>query len=602
VKRLVVFVVIAIGLGTAGVARSATPKPSIVPSRTTCVAPCSVYFDATQSDSNGDGVAADWFPDLVDATFAWNFGDATAAGKSWAYGPRATTSSALSKNVDMGFVAAHLFEQPGTYTVQLRITNSTGAQASATTAINVSAWNNSTNGPTYCFSTSGTFTGCPSGSTQVTQSNFTTAVNQCTSSGARHARCIFRGGESFTSSGSVSVKDGTSAAGTIVAGGAALYGFGTGHAIITGSDAPGARTGIAVFDFRWTNGGGPGGNVSKTHILVWNNEVSCTNCGSAFPTDRGNYNFLIDNYMHDMAGYCWGDYIQQYGAQMGNACVRASRSLGSDHDFRNAAPTMMIMSHNYAQVDNPTYTGWKLNATDNPTGTPTFHVWFYDNECAAASNSMSCVEYGPQYGGINEPVKQGVFDSNFLHMLSGFNVPYTGFDIVNCDSCVLRNNVFQSHDNGNGSISIKSFSGSGSPAPGVNNAVVGNSAWNTAGSNCTISMVVAGAVSNTTIRDNLSYLANGSCSIVSCGGTANCTNDHNLRATSKPFTGGAPTTLDAFRLAAGSSPIGQGVSTSGLLIDAVGTARDATPDLGAYEHSTGVAQGPPPPPVLMSGQ
>jgi hypothetical protein len=580
------------------------------------VAPCFVYFDATQSDSDGDGVVGEWLSDLVDATFVWNFGDATAAGKSWAAGARSTTSTPMSKNVDMGYVAAHVFEQPGTYTVQLRITNSAGAQASATTVINVSAWNNSTNGPTYCFSTNGTFTGCPSGSTQVTQSDFKAAVNQCTNNGARGARCLFRGGQSFTASGSMSVADGGPSSGTIIAGGN-LYGFGSGRATITDNAAPPPRTGEAVFGLRWTNSGGPGADTTKTHMLIWDTEVSCTGCGSAFGGDRGNYNGIIGNYIHDMYSYGWGAALQQSGAFMGNFIEKTGQGDGSsNHAYRNAAATRLVLSHNKVKLD-PPVTGrgstdlFKLNATDYPQGTPTLYLWFYDNDCVAnGKNAATCVNYGLQYDGINEPVAKSIFDSNFSHSLLDPPVPITSFEIKNCNSCVLRNNVIQQPDNGAGGITIVSYTSAGDPPASTNNVVVGNSAWNAQGSGCSISAYNIGvpsgqsatATSNTTFRDNLYYFANGTCSVVSCGSSINCTNDHNLRTSTKPFTGLAPTTLDDFKLAAGSNPIGQGASTTGLLVDAVGAVRGTTPDIGAYEFNTAVTQGPPPPPVLMSGQ
>ncbi len=73
----------------------------ITPSRTQGVAPLSVFFDATGTPSLADG-------SYLDATFLWNFDkDKTDPGGKY--------------REASGFVAAHVFEKPGTYRVRLTV-------------------------------------------------------------------------------------------------------------------------------------------------------------------------------------------------------------------------------------------------------------------------------------------------------------------------------------------------------------------------------------------------------------------------------------------------------------------------------------------------
>jgi hypothetical protein len=626
---------------------------SINASRTTCAAPCFVYFSGLQTDTNNNGqhgTAAEWFGDIVQASFKWNFGDSTAAGKTWAYGAQAAASNSPSKNVDHGFETAHIFEQPGTYTVVLVVTRaSDGVQSQSNATITVNDWNNNGGStPTYCFSTSGTFPAdasvCGTGgsATRQTQTNVTTAVNNCTSTGTRIARCIFRGGENFNGySGLPSVAaqatDDAAQATLIISGD--FYGYGTGKAELSVKDtAFQVKPGTQIVGFKYDDSGQRGGGGTDAsgfkNLLYWNNELSCTTCSSAFG-NLGIHSGIMENYFHDMHLYCWGDWTQQYGAQMGNKATRCAGG-GSGHDFRNAAPSGMIMSHQLFTGDaaiNPanggSFTGWKLNAQDNAVqppigaGIPTEFVWFYDNECVVNGTSFSfaCMVYEPQFGGgcnctptngcagdtPNEPMARGIFDANFLHFAPGILANSTMLAVTNCDSCVLRNNVIQRGDNGGQALAVGSeqweAGSEPTPAPSTNNIVEGNSFWNlNGGSNCSISSIgvgdqrcAAGAdpTTNTTVRNNLDYHAQGtatSCGFIS-NNSHNFTSDHNLQPapSNTPYATAAPTTLNDFKLKScvvGTTgcPINAGQTDSKLWLDMLAHVRGlAQPDIGAHE-------------------
>ena len=172
---------------------STTPAPapggivlSLVPARTSGVAPLAVFFDA--SATTDTGVTTRPFHDLE---YTWSFGDASSG--TWASGAQPGVSS---KNSATGPVAAHVFETPGTYTVSLTALDGTNT---ATTNTTITVDNPDTvfaGTNTICINASGSdFTGCPSGAATSTNSNFVTALS---ANLATHKRILFRRGETFT--------------------------------------------------------------------------------------------------------------------------------------------------------------------------------------------------------------------------------------------------------------------------------------------------------------------------------------------------------------------------------------------------------------------
>jgi len=95
---------------------------SVIPvvSRSSGVAPLYVHFDATSVLPAGDGYAD------LDATYLWSF-DTTGVDGSTRY------------NRVSGFVAGHVFNLPGTYTVRLDVFDAAGRHGYGTTTITVSA-------------------------------------------------------------------------------------------------------------------------------------------------------------------------------------------------------------------------------------------------------------------------------------------------------------------------------------------------------------------------------------------------------------------------------------------------------------------------------
>ena len=134
-------------------------------SRTTGAAPLSVFFTAGFSNSTPSN------REFHDLEYNWNFGDVSSG--SWA-------TSNESKNTGKGPVASHVFEKPGTYTVNLSVRNSSGIVDSDTFTITVTDPDVVFAGDkTTCFSdvSNDNFTGCPAGATQVTTDNLAEMSN-----------------------------------------------------------------------------------------------------------------------------------------------------------------------------------------------------------------------------------------------------------------------------------------------------------------------------------------------------------------------------------------------------------------------------------------
>ncbi|MGD2175420.1 MAG: PKD domain-containing protein [Candidatus Brocadiaceae bacterium] len=89
----------------------------IEPTRTGGVAPLCVFFDGTKTAGLAGG-------DFLNARFAWDFDvEGTDPDGRYEHGE--------------GFVAAHVFEQPGTYRVRLAVTDVSGEKATAETEVKV---------------------------------------------------------------------------------------------------------------------------------------------------------------------------------------------------------------------------------------------------------------------------------------------------------------------------------------------------------------------------------------------------------------------------------------------------------------------------------
>ena len=172
--------------------------------RVSGTAPLAVEFDASGTTSSTSGV--DTFRQV---TYSFNFGDDR--GLTWAI-------SGKPKNTEVGGpLAAHVFDNPGTYTVTLTATDGSGNTSTTNVTVTVADPASVYSGTkTICVSPSSNFSGCPSGAAQQTSMPSGTAWNG--------KRVLLHRGESF---GDISILDGNS--------GVQVATYGSGNKPIVGS-------------------------------------------------------------------------------------------------------------------------------------------------------------------------------------------------------------------------------------------------------------------------------------------------------------------------------------------------------------------------------
>lgn len=156
---------------------------TLTPSRTTGVAPLSVYFETLGTTAQA---ASRPFHDLA---YCWDFGDSGAGTFSM---------SGKSKNRAYGPAAAHVFETPGTYTVNLNARDNQGRVAAKAVQIVVTDPTSVfTASNTVCLSGTGDFSGCPAGAKQVTNTSIGALNTEIAGAGGKRRILIHRG-ESYT--------------------------------------------------------------------------------------------------------------------------------------------------------------------------------------------------------------------------------------------------------------------------------------------------------------------------------------------------------------------------------------------------------------------
>ncbi len=387
--RLFILLLCLLVLGPAGAAQSSPGRNpsnpitlSLVQSRVAdgstdiCVAPCTVFFDA----SGTTDASVTRYP-FHEIQYTWSFGDA-AGGTMWAYG----SSTTNSKNVSYGPEAAHVFENSGTYTVTLTAYDGTNTKSTMTsvTVTNADTYFSTTN--TVCVSTSGIFIGCPSGATHASAtSDFDATIATYQAIGKR---ILFRRGESFDASVNAVVS---------YAGPGLIGSYGSGRtARITASFATsftqmlqfsGSAKDWRVMDLEFDGTGTPATSIGidlqagrQYTLLRLNQHHIGTYCNKAASIDEA---ALVDSTMSAMtsspgATFGWfGGTLNGYLALMGNSVVQGGGTT-QGHNFRIPGAQKAVISNNtldqgpgFTAIDMHGYSGVTFNGTFK-SGNPTF--------------------------------------------------------------------------------------------------------------------------------------------------------------------------------------------------------------------------------------
>lgn len=166
-------------------------------SRLNGVAPLAVFFDAvdTTDPAWNSGVIQPADGDYASFDYQWDFGD-SGAGR-WTTGRQNPDGSYPSKNTAAGYLAAHVFETPGIYTVALSVTDADGENHHYHEVITVDDPDIVFAGiKTRCVSVTGDFTGCPASSSQAASSDLLAQIDWLNQSSGR--RLLLSRGDTWT--------------------------------------------------------------------------------------------------------------------------------------------------------------------------------------------------------------------------------------------------------------------------------------------------------------------------------------------------------------------------------------------------------------------
>jgi hypothetical protein len=601
-----------------------TISPSLIPARTSGVAPLAVFFDASATTGS---VTSNPFSDL---DYTWSFGDPSSG--NWQ--PTDGSATGKSRNQAKGPVAAHVFETPGTYTVTMTVFDGTNT-AQRTQAITVTDPNTVFSGTnTYCFSSSGTFTGCPSGANQITTPDFAAAINTYKGTGRR---LLFRRGETFNAA-----SDGIIA----VTGPGIVGAFGTGNVpkiIASMSDSAvlhfSSSTTPSITDWRVmdmefdgqasTGSGaiGADGGIDQLTFL----RLTAHHFSTAFGAGTGLLNAwlaqghtghhvwdqftIADSNIYSAVGAgCYGAYLAGTRfAWMGNTINDTTCNNAGSHNLRVTYADKAVFSDSIFMYPFPTRHALKLHGPcwgNNGAAdvcyyepvlgyTYTQNVLISGNQFRGATGDTWTVALSPQNGNSDERLRKIIVDGNWFRGGDGTQNPLE----TSVSDLTVRNNIFNA--TGTGGYGGVTVARRGYEPYPTDVRIYNNSIYSSATNEFSAVTVDAGSV-NVTVRNNVAYAPNASSAVfLTDNGATNTVQSNNstnsqIKNTAPGWTNISPSIVSDFMLTAGSYALNAGIAIQSVFRDIAGILRGATPDMGAFEYTSG-GGGDTTPPAAPSG-
>lgn len=317
------------GAGSSGSSTGATATAASVPatfaaslaaSRVSGVAPLYVNFDATGTTHN---TSTNPTHELF---YSWIFGDAGAG--NWAYGVQ--SAGLISKNAAFGPVTGHVFETPGTYTVNLVVMDGVNTVSKSVT-ITVQDPNVVYAGTkTICISHSGNFADAPSGAMQIHTAGNTDMYAAWNTYKVSNKRILFCKSDAWVSSASINLGGLT---GTTVSG----YGTGDPHTFASGTlvSVTPAIDAITVFE---------GGGSIDCRICNFKIAAMATHIGVSVSTADS---VALTLYKIEIRGATGGFDVTTGGSGAG-FCKQDQHCI---YECLND------QQYGYAFIDHPTFTG-----------------------------------------------------------------------------------------------------------------------------------------------------------------------------------------------------------------------------------------------------
>ncbi len=548
------------------------------PSRTSGVAPLFVFFDATGTTDTSVILP---FHELY---YDWNFGD-TSSG-IWTY-------SGKSRNSSTGVVSAHVFEDPGTYSVELTIKNLNGDSANQAVIISVQDPDVVFNGTnTICFSQTGDFTQSPPGALTITTSSYSEVMSYISTG----KRLLLRRGETWNADLVTIDNHGPGIIGS----------FGTGADPILNNGFFKLASGIKfdtsdlntydwrIMDLQFINGGyavDSDGEVRdilllRLHIsdytypsIMFTGDILLYyNANHGQNHQPHNRLAIVDCNISQVSGWTVFGDIRRF-ALMGCYLGPSLTSHVIRFEFLNKA----VISNNYItegasqrhliKLHGPDWAGSALF----PPETYTEKVIFSDNFFNGGSEDWF-VAIGPTNGASDERIRDIIFERNFFNSGNTNQILL----ILWSSFITVRNNIFNlSYAQFHTAISIKQRGIE--PAP-ENISIYNNTVYSNDVGDFTF-VSINPEVSNTIVRNNLGSAPNANYPQMINGSGSGLIESNNLLTDNPGFIIYIPVNPEDFNLQSGSPAIDSGIEVVVFddYSDSIRPFNDIW-DIGAYEY------------------
>ncbi len=608
-------------------ASASTINFSGIASRTSGVAPLSVFFDATGTTDIGTTRP---FHDLE---YKWTFGD-PASGVTWAYGSNAGHNS---KNEAMGPVAAHVFETPGTYTVTATVTDGAN-QVSNSYIVTVTDPNKVFSGNnTICIAATtepvAGAGGCPTGAEVHQQISFPSAIDNYALTGKR---ILFKRGDTFINeSVATLLRTGPGIIGAYGPGANPII-QATGNTKILSLSSPKTPniSDWRIMDLEFDGLSGSkaqgvvgGGGINQVLLLRMN--IHNMNNGIQFAITALDYLNAHGSFGHEIwdqvsivdssisnatpgnAGY--GIFLSASRFALLGTLVSDTRASPNGHVMRSHYLNKAILSNNTLQLQPPNGHVLKLHGPSWCTGTVsspcnyltdqpptgiassgyTEYVAIGDNKFISGPGAAYTVALEPQNTHSDERLRNIIVERNWFVASGGTQIAL----FMDGSEFTLRNNICDmTGANSQASVKRTCF-GMVTPAtdstpPSNNIKIYNNTAFESdqGGANSTFSLATVGsATTNLTVVNNLAYapLAPKTAIIYGTPGagliTSNNSTEFQIKNTAPLFTTNTPMIPSDFKPTKGSYAIGSGAVVP-IWSDFFQIAEPATRDIGAIIH------------------
>jgi hypothetical protein len=484
-----------------------------------------------------------------DLNYTWDFGDPGAG--TW------DLTTGKDKNKTTGPFVAHVYDEPGTYTATLSVTDFNGHTSTHSVNITVSQFSN-----TICFSASGDFSGAPAGAQTVTTSNFNEALGYA----SENTRLLFRSGETFTSSSTAGLNVGNTMIGAFGSGSKPKVVASHGDQLVNVSASDVRVVGLHFDGNQQNNLLEPRGWLNnflfyKNYATPGRFHSGISFAGSAaayWGHDLWEHIFFVENDLQDF-GFGSGGNIMFFSIDkaivMGNHLEDA---VGGEHVIRAEQIQKGIISNNILSNSRNQKHPLTIRALNN---SESYHIVVSDNivespddwaiQAVAKNNNLHTV-YGHDL----------IFERNYITQIHGRAGVQVGIHLSYASDVTVRNNIFNM-DGWEGHTCVDVV---------PNTFVYNNTAYASDASN--IRLVDGGA----TLINNLVYVPSGS---VTWNGS---TTSNNIEASSNPFVSSTFNKPEDFELHSASQAINAGTNVL-VKYDFKGAVRPVSGvyDVGAYE-------------------